>query len=398
MAKIKDIRGRKILDSRANSTLEVDVLLDDGAWGRASVPSGASTGSHEIFKLEDIDKAVENVDILAKSLIGQEASDQEKVDLLMINTDGSPEKQNLGGNVILAISLAVCEAQANSLRLPLYRYIASLYGLKNNFRLPTPLFNVINGGKHADSNLPFQEFMIIPLGQKNFKQKVEEGAMIFKLLKKTLHEMGLAVAVGDEGGFAPRLNSNEEALEILTSTIEKSGLKPRLDMGIGLDVAASSIPDLNPITYPLDPLRYYQKIVNEYPIVYLEDGLGEDDWEGWSKLTKLLGGQIKIVGDDLFTTNPARIERGVREQSANAIIIKPDQIGSLTETLRAIKMAKQAGFSIVVSHRSGETESTFIADLAVGVGAEFIKTGAPSRGERVSKYNQLLRIEEELSI
>lgn len=398
MARIKDIRGRKILDSRANTTLEVDVLLGDGAWGRASVPSGASAGSHETYKLEDIDKAVENVDILAKNLIGQEASDQEKIDLLMINTDGSPEKQNLGGNVILAISLAVCEAQANSLRIPLYRYIASLYGLKNNFALPTPLFNIINGGKHADSNLPFQEFMIIPLGQKSFKQKLEEGAMVFKLLKKNLHEMGMAVAVGDEGGFAPKLNSNEEALEILTNTIQKSGLKPREEMGIGLDVAASSIPDLNPITYPLDPLRYYQKIVNEYPIVYLEDGLGEDDWEGWSKLTKLLGGQIKIVGDDLFTTNPARIERGVRERSANAIIIKPDQIGSLTETLRAIKLAKQAGFSIVVSHRSGETESTFIADLVVGVGAEFIKSGAPSRGERVSKYNQLLRIEEELSI
>jgi enolase len=208
----------------------------------------------------------------------------------------------------------------------------------------------------------------------------------------------MAVAVGDEGGFAPKLNSNEEALEIITDTISKSGLVPREDMGIGLDVAASSIPDLNPITYPLDPLRYYQKIVSEYPIVYLEDGLGEDDWEGWSKLTKLLGGQIKVVGDDLFTTNPARIERGIRERSANAIIIKPDQIGSLTETLRAIKLAKQAKFSIVVSHRSGETESTFIADLAVGVGAEFIKSGAPSRGERVGKYNQLLRIEEELSI
>ncbi len=395
MAKIKFIRARKIVDSRANYTLEVDVILDDGAWGRSSVPSGASTGRYEAFMQTDIDKAINNVDILSKSLIGQEASEQEKVDLLMINTDGSANKENLGGNTILAISLAVAEAQANSLRMPLYRYIGQLIG-NNNFKLPIPLFNILNGGKHADNNLPFQEFMIIPDGDGSFSDRLAKGVKVYHQLKDDLHKIGLSVAVGDEGGFAPRINSNEEAMELVTGAITHAGYTPREDVAMGIDVAASSIADLSPITYPLDPIRYYQKIVSEYPIVLLEDPLSEDDWEGWAKINQTLGGQIKIIGDDIFTTNPTRLERGIREKSANGLIIKPDQIGTLTEAMRAVKMAKQAGFSVVVSHRSGETESTFIADLAVGVGADFIKTGAPCRGERVAKYNQLLRIEEEI--
>lgn len=397
MSKIKDIRGRKILDSRGNATIEVDVILDDGTWGRASVPSGASTGRTEVYKLIDMEKAVSNVEILAQSLRGQEASEQEKIDLLMINTDGTPNKENLGGNVILAISLATAEAQANSLRIPLYRYIAKIFHKDMaTFKLPTPMFNIINGGKHADNNLPFQEFMVVPVGQNSFKQKLDEGAKIFHQLKDNLHSMGLSTAVGDEGGFAPKLNTNEEVLEILTSAIQKAGFTPREQIGIGLDVAASSIADLAPITYPLDAFRYYQKITTEYPIILLEDPLSEEDWAGWAKLTASIGNQIKIIGDDIFTTNPTRLERGIREKSANGIIIKPDQIGTLTETLRTVKMAQEANFSVIVSHRSGETESTFIADLAVGVGADFIKSGAPSRGERISKYNQLLRIEEEL--
>lgn len=397
MAKITDIRGRKILDSRGNPTLEVDVILDDGAWARASVPSGASTGTHEAFKLSDIDKSVSNVEILAQSLRGQDASQQEKIDLLMINTDGTPNKENLGANTILAISLATAEAQASSLKMPLYRYIAKIFNKDiTTLKIPTPMFNIINGGKHADNNLAFQEFMIIPSGQKNFRDKLEEGAKIFHELKDDLHKMGLSVAVGDEGGFAPKLNTNEEVLEILTSAIQKAGFIPREQIGIGLDVAASSIADLAPITYPLDAFRYYQKIITDYPIILLEDPLAEDDWAGWAKLTANIGNQIKIVGDDIFTTNPTRLERGIREKSANSIIIKPDQIGTLTETLRTVKMAQESNLSVIVSHRSGETESTFIADLAVGIGADFIKSGAPSRGERISKYNQLLRIEEEL--
>ncbi|EKD55940.1 MAG: hypothetical protein ACD_58C00330G0001 [uncultured bacterium] len=397
MAKITQIKGRKILDSRGDYTIEVDVYSDDGTMGRASIPSGASTGRYEAFKLTDIDQVIANIGNLEVALVGQEITDQEKIDLLMINSDGTANKSKLGGNTILAISLAVCEAAAKSEKIPLYKYIARIYGVsENNFRMPIPMFNIINGGKHADNNLPFQEFMIIPMGQKTIHERVFEGDKVFKELKAIIKKMGLSTSVGDEGGFAPRLNSNEEALELLKMAITNAGYVPKQDMGIGIDVAASSIPDLSPITYPLSPIDYYKKISTKYPVVLIEDGLSEDDWANWELITQTLGSQVKIIGDDLFTTNSQRLQMGIDRKAANGIIIKPDQIGTLTETFKTIKLAKQAGYTVIISHRSGETESTFIADLSVGVGAEFIKTGAPDRGERVAKYNQLLRIEEEL--
>lgn len=397
MSKIKRINGREILDSRGDKTIEVDVLLDNGILGRSSVPSGASTGKYEAYKLEDIRKAIDNVEILARNLVGHDADDQERIDLMMINTDGSANKGNLGGNVLLSISLACCVAAAQDKKMPLYRYIAQISKLAiNQFIMPTPMFNIINGGKHADNNLSFQEFMAIPIGSGSFRQKLNDGDEIFHQLKADFKKMGLSTNVGDEGGFAPKLNSNEEAMELITNAIVKTGHTPREEVGIGIDVAASSISDLAPITYPLSPVDYYKKIVDAYPIVLLEDGLSEDDWSGWTKLNTELGQKIKVIGDDLYTTNVVRLQKGIELKAANGIIIKPDQIGTLTETFRTIKLAKQAGYTVIISHRSGETEATFIADLAVGVGAQFIKTGAPSRGERVAKYNQLLRIEEEL--
>lgn len=397
MAAIQAIQGREILDSRGDPTLEVDITLADGARGRASVPSGASTGRSEAYKLEDIPRAIANVNLVAKNLIGQDASAQEKIDLLLINTDGTENKSSIGGNVTLAISLAAAEAAAASSKLPLYRYLNQLAKSSKPMSLPVPMFNVINGGKHADSGLAFQEFMIVPVTGNSFRERVMAGTLIYQGLKTELTQMGHSIAVGDEGGFAPRLNSNEEAIEVILAAIERTKFKPRHDVQLALDVAASSIPDLKPITYPLDPIGYYEKLVTDYPISSLEDPLAEDDWSGWSLLTSRIGNQIQIVGDDIFTTNRTRLERGIKERSANAIIIKPDQIGTLTETLQTVAMARNASMAIVVSHRSGETESTFIADLAVAIGAEYIKTGAPARGERVAKYNQLLRIEETLS-
>jgi enolase len=397
MAKIAKIIGREILDSRGDSTLEAEVTLEDGSVGRASIPAGASKGTLEAYKITDINKAINNLDVISKNLIGQEASDQEKIDLLLINSDGTSNKQNLGGNVILAVSLAVCTASAISSKKPLYIYISEIFKSETNaFKIPSPLFNIVNGGKHADSNLPFQEFMIIPTGEKTFKEKLMIGAKVYHQLKNDLSKMGLSIAVGDEGGFAPKLNSNEEALELLVASIQNAGFKPLEDVAIGLDIAASSIPDLNAITYPDKPVDYYAKLIEKYPIVLLEDPLGEDDWDSWIALNQLVGAKIRLVGDDIFTTNPARLQQGIEKKAANSIIIKPDQIGTLTETFRTVKLAKEAGYSVIVSHRSGETESIFIADLAVGVGAGYIKSGAPARGERVSKYNELLRIEENL--
>jgi enolase len=397
MAKITQIKGRKILDSRGDYTIEVDVFLDDGTMGRSSVPSGASTGRYEAFKIVDIDQVITNVKNLSTALNGVEATDQQKIDLLMINTDGTGNKQKLGGNTILAISLAVCDAAAKSLKMPLYRYIGKISGLSDSsYSMPIPMFNIINGGKHADNNLPFQEFMIIPMGAKTIHQRINEGDKVFKELKSMMKKMGLSTNVGDEGGFAPKLNSNEEALELLKMAIINAGFTPKVDIGIGIDVAASSINDLSPITYPLSSVEYYKKLITKYPIILLEDGLSEDDWDEWIKLTQSIGNEICVVGDDLFTTNSQRLQLGIERKAANGIIIKPDQIGTLSETIKTIKLAKQAGYATIISHRSGETESTFIADLAVGVGADFIKTGAPDRGERVAKYNQLLRIEEEL--
>jgi len=397
MAKIQTIHGREIFDSRADTTLEVEVTLDDGSIGRASIPSGASTGTLEAYKLTDIKQCLENLDILAKNLIGQEASNQEKIDLLMINSDGTPNKENLGGNVILAISLATCIASANSAKKPLYRYISEISKANlASFVMPTPMFNIINGGKHADSNLPFQEFMVIPMGQKTFREKLEIGAKIYHQLKNDLKKMNLSVSVGDEGGFAPKLNSNDEALELIVNSIQNAGFKPLEDVAIGIDAAASSIPDLNAVTYPDKPIDYFSKLIEKYPIILLEDPLGEDDWNGWIELNQKVGSKIKLVGDDLFTTNPARIKLGIEKKAANSIIIKPDQIGTLTEAFQTVQLAKGADFNVIVSHRSGETESTFIADLAVGIGANFLKSGAPARGERVAKYNQIMRIEESL--
>lgn len=396
MAAIAVVHGREIIDSRGNSTLEVDVALADGSRGRASVPSGASTGRSEAYKLEDISRAIANVDLIAKNLIGQDAADQQRIDLLLINTDGTENKSNLGGNVTLAISLAVAQATSQAAKVPLYQYLHTIGGTKESIALPIPMFNIINGGKHADSGLAFQEFMVVPTGGASYRERLMMGVLIFKALKTELTQMGQSIAVGDEGGFAPRLNSNEEAIEVILSAIERTKFTPKQDVGLAIDVAASSIPDLKPITYPLDPLTYYEKLITDYPLVLLEDPLTEDDWAGWASLTSRIGSKIHIVGDDLFTTNKLRLQRGVNEHAANAIIIKPDQIGTLTETFQTIQLARQSGMAIVVSHRSGETESTFIADLAVGIGAEYIKTGAPSRGERVAKYNQLLRIEEEM--
>lgn len=397
MSAIQSIHGREVLDSRANTTLEVEITLTDGSQARASVPSGASTGRSEAYKLEDISRAIANVDLVAKNVVGQDANDQQKIDLLLINTDGTDNKSNLGGNVTLAISLATAQAAAISQKQPLYRYLHSICGLDDPMSLPIPMFNIINGGKHADSGLAFQEFMVVPTADVPFRQRVMTGVLIYQALKTELSQMGQSIAVGDEGGFAPRLNSNEEALEVILAAIERTKFKPKQDIQLAIDVAASSIPDLKPITYPLDPITYYEKLVTEYPIFSLEDPLTEDDWSGWSTLTSRIGSRVNIVGDDIFTTNKHRLERGINEHAANAIIIKPDQIGTLTETFQTIQLARSAGMALVISHRSGETESTFIADLAVGVGAEFIKTGAPSRGERVAKYNQLLRIEEDLT-
>lgn len=397
MAAIQTIQGREILDSRGDTTLEVEIRLSDGATGRASVPSGASTGRSEAYKLDDIPRAIANVNLVAKNLIGQDATLQEKIDLLLINTDGTENKSSIGGNVTLAISLAVVEAAALSSSQPLYQYLHTLAKSSKPMGLPIPMFNVVNGGKHADSGLAFQEFMVVPVTGNSFRERVMAGTLIYQALKTELTQMGQSIAVGDEGGFAPRLNSNEEAIEVILAAIERTKFKPRHDVQLALDVAASSIPDLKPITYPLDPIGYYEKLVTDYPISSIEDPLTEDDWSGWSILTSRIGNRIQIVGDDIFTTNPTRLARGIKEHSANAIIIKPDQIGTLTETLQTVALARSANMGIVVSHRSGETESTFIADLAVAIGAEYIKTGAPARGERVAKYNQLLRIEEHLS-
>lgn len=397
MAAIASIRGREILDSRASTTLEVDIELADGSRGRASVPSGASTGRSEAYKLEDISRAVANVNMIAKNLIGTDASEQERVDLLLINTDGTENKSNLGGNVILAISLAVADAAAKSAKLPLYKYLHQISKTPDTPKMPIPMFNIINGGKHADSGIPFQEFMVVPTSGASYRERLMTGVLIFTALKAELSQMGQSVAVGDEGGFAPRLNSVEEAIEIILAAIERTKYRPKEDVSLAIDVAASSIADLKPITYPLDPLSYYEKLITDYPIMSLEDPLTEDDWSGWAALTARIGSRVKVVGDDLLTTNSVRVQRAIEGQACNVVLIKPDQIGTLTETFQTVQLARSADMEVLVSHRSGETESTFIADLAVGIRAEYIKTGAPSRGERVAKYNQLLRIEEELA-
>ena len=408
---IREIRAREILDSRGNPTVEADVIVSGGVMGRAAVPSGASTGEHEALELRDGDrkrylgkgvlKAVTNVgELIAPELLGMDASDQKAIDSAMIKLDGTDNKGRLGANAMLAVSLAVAKACATSRGEPLYRYL----GGDEARQLPVPMMNVINGGKHADNNVDLQEFMIMPVGAKSFSQALRIGAEVFHHLKVILKDKGYQTAVGDEGGFAPDLNSNSEAIDVIISAIGKAGYKPGDDVAIALDPAASSFYADGKYVLSAEKsqktsnemIDYYEKLISRFPIVSIEDGLAEDDWEGWREMMERLGGKIQIVGDDLFVTNVKRLERGISEKAANSILIKVNQIGTLTETMDAIKVAKRAGFTVVVSHRSGETEDTTIADISVGADTGQIKSGSLSRSERVAKYNQLLRIEEEL--
>ena len=411
MSVIELVYAREVLDSRGNPTVEVEVALESGAVGRAIVPSGASTGAFEAVELRDgdkgryigkgVEKAVANVnEIIAPELEGMDAFDQPAIDALMIELDGTHNKGKLGANAILGVSMAVARAAANFLGLPLYQYVGGV----NAKVLPVPMMNILNGGEHADNSVDVQEFMILPVGAESFREGLRMGAEVFHSLKKVLSERGLACGVGDEGGFAPNLGSNREALELIVEAIEKAGYKPGDDVRLGLDVAATEMYDKETKLYDLkhegkkltaeQMVDLYEEWVNNFPIVTIEDGLDEEDWDGWKVLTERLGKKVQLVGDDLFVTNTERLERGIEAGVANSILIKVNQIGTITETLDAIEMAKRAGYTAVISHRSGETEDTTIADLAVAVNAGQIKTGAPSRTDRVAKYNQLLRIEE----
>jgi len=412
MSAIIDVYAREILDSRGNPTVEVEVVLESGAFGRAAVPSGASTGAFEAVELRDGDKerylgkgvlkAVENVnEVIAPELIGMEAMNQVEIDELLIKLDGTPNKAKLGANAMLGVSLAVAYAAAEEAQLPLYQYIGGV----NAKVLPVPMMNILNGGKHADNNVDIQEFMVMPVGAKSFREALRMCAEVFHNLKSVLKERGYNTSVGDEGGFAPNLTSNEEALEVIVEAINKAGYKPGEDMYIALDAAATEMYKEDGL-YHLEGegvvksaeemVSYYEDLVNRYPIISIEDGLAEDDWDGWKLMTERLGARIQIVGDDLFVTNTQRLSKGIEKGVANSILIKLNQIGTLTETLDAIQMANRAGYTAVVSHRSGETEDVTIADLVVAVNAGQIKTGAPSRTDRVAKYNQLIRIEERL--
>ena len=411
MSVIESVYAREVLDSRGNPTVEVEVVLESGAQGRAIVPSGASTGAFEAVELRDGDKsrylgkgtqtAVDNVNnIIAEQLEGMESTDQPAIDALLIELDGTHNKGKLGANAILGVSMAVARASAEELGLPLYQYIGGV----NAKQLPVPMMNILNGGEHADNSVDVQEFMILPVGAPTFKEGLRMGAEVFHSLKKVLSERGLACGVGDEGGFAPNLGSNREALELIVEAIEKAGYKPGDDVRLGLDVAATEMYDKETKLYDLkhegkkltaeEMVDLYEDWATNFPIITIEDGLDEEDWDGWKVLTERLGKKIQLVGDDLFVTNTERLERGIEAGVANSILIKVNQIGTITETLDAIEMAKRAGYTAVISHRSGETEDTTIADLAVAVNAGQIKTGAPSRTDRVAKYNQLLRIEE----
>jgi enolase len=414
MTEIASIHAREILDSRGNPTVEADVVLASGAMGRAAVPSGASTGEHEAVELRDNDKshylgkgvlqAVENVEtILAPELAGMDATNQRLLDATMISLDGTPNKSRLGANAILAVSMAAARASANSLRIPLYRYLGGV----NACILPTPMMNILNGGVHSDNNVDFQEFMVMPFGAERFSDALRWGAEVFHTLKGVLKKRGYSTAVGDEGGFAPMLKSNVEAIEVILEAIDLAGYKAGEDIAIALDPAASEFYDKERGVYVFkksdkseysseEMSRYWESWIKQYPIISLEDGLAEDDWEGWKYLTELLGERIQLVGDDIFVTNTERLQRGIDEGIANSILVKVNQIGTVSETLETIQLAGRYGYTSVISHRSGETEDTFIADLAVATGAGQIKTGSASRTDRIAKYNQLLRIEEEL--
>ncbi len=409
---ILDAHARQILDSRGNPTLEVDVLLEDGTTGRAAVPSGASTGEHEAVELRDGDKsvylgkgvlnAVKNVnEVISEHLVGLDASEQTQIDRIMLMLDGTDNKSKLGANAILGVSLAVAKAAANFYGMPLYRYI----GGTNARTLPVPMMNILNGGRHADNNVDIQEFMVMPLGAPSFSEALRWGTEIFHTLKGVLKSKGLNTSVGDEGGFAPSLGSNEEALDAIMEAITKAGYTPGEQIGLAIDVAASEMVDNGKYKFYKssqklvdveDMVKWYEKLSLDYPIVSIEDGLGENDWTGWKMLTDAIGSRVQLVGDDLFVTNPVFLNRGIQEGIANSILIKVNQIGTLTETLDAIALGGRHGYRSVISHRSGETEDATIADIAVATNAGQIKTGAPSRTDRVAKYNQLLRIEEEL--
>jgi len=412
MSAIEEVLAREILDSRGNPTIEVEVLTEAGGVGRAGVPSGASTGEREAVELRDGDaarylgkgvtKAVAHVnEEISREIEGLDALDQRGLDQLLIELDGSENKSRLGANALLGVSLAVARAAADELGLPLYRYL----GGPGASELPVPMLNILNGGAHADNNVDIQEFMIMPVGARTFREALRMGAEVFHHLKAVLKSRKLGTAVGDEGGFAPDLGSNEEALQVIVEAIEKAKLKPGADIAIALDAAASTFhkagayrleAEAKPEKTAEQMVEFYSGLVSKYPIVSIEDGLAEGDWAGWKKLTTALGGKTQLVGDDLFVTNVKILKRGIEEKVANSILIKLNQIGTVTETLATIQMAHRAGYTCVVSHRSGETEDTSIADIAVGLNLGMIKTGAPSRGERVAKYNQLLRIEEEL--
>ncbi|HLD14444.1 MAG TPA: phosphopyruvate hydratase [Burkholderiales bacterium] len=414
MPVITDIHAREILDSRGNPTVEADVILKSGARGRAAVPSGASTGSREALELRDNDpkryggKGVRQAVAYAngeirQALLGKDAHDQAGVDKIMLDLDGTPTKSRLGANAILAVSLATARAAATAASQPLYRYLNGMAG-GVPMQLPVPMMNIINGGVHADNNLDFQEFMILPVGAISFAEALRAGAEVFHALKQVLHDGRLSTAVGDEGGFAPDLESNEAALQIILRGIEKAGYRPGVDICLGLDVASSEFNkngkyELESENASLSATEFVDKLAGwcaKYPIITIEDGCGENDWAGWELLTRKLGKQLQLVGDDLFVTNTAILEQGIRRGVANSILIKVNQIGTLTETLAAIALARKAGYTAVISHRSGETEDSFIADLAVAIGSGQIKTGSLSRSDRVAKYNRLLRIEEEL--
>jgi len=412
MTIISDVYAREVLDSRGNPTVEVEVYLESGAMGRAIVPSGASTGAHEAVELRDgdkgrylgkgVEKAVNNVnEILAPEIIGLDALDQIGIDNKMIEIDGTSNKGKMGANAILAVSMAVARAAAEALDLPLYAYLGGF----NAKQLPVPMMNIINGGAHADNNVDVQEFMVLPVGAPTFKEALRMGTEIFHNLKAVLKDKGLNTAVGDEGGFAPNLGSNEEAIQTIITAIEKAGYKPGEDVFLGMDVASTEF--FKDGKYHLEgegksftPAEFVDLLaswVDKYPIITIEDGCSEDDWEGWKLLTDKLGGRVQLVGDDLFVTNTERLSKGIEQGIGNSILIKVNQIGTLTETFDAIEMAKRAGYTAVISHRSGESEDSTIADIAVATNAGQIKTGAPSRTDRVAKYNQLLRIEDELS-
>ena len=411
MSVILDIFAREILDSRGNPTVEVEVILESGVVGRAAVPSGASTGAHEAVELRDGDKerylgkgvlqAVKNVnEIIAEQLIGYSVFDQVEIDELMIEIDGTPNKAKLGANAILGVSMAVAKAAAEELGVPLYKYLGGFSARE----LPVPMMNILNGGEHADNNVDIQEFMVLPVGAPSFREALRMGAEVYHSLKSVLKARGLSTAIGDEGGFAPNLASNEEALQVIMEAIEKAGYKPGKDIYLGMDVASTEF--YRDGKYKMtgegkefssaELVAFYENLVAKYPIITIEDGMAEDDWEGWKLLTEKLGKKLQLVGDDLFVTNTERLAKGIDEGIANSILVKVNQIGTLTETFATMEMAKRAGYTCVVSHRSGETEDATIADIAVAVNAGQIKTGAPARTDRVAKYNQLLRIEDEL--